>query len=122
MWRVRTFIVHLVFLLNQVHPLFCITFLCILYNVCVDLSKHVVHNHSDMEDLIALGNANRTTACTGMNNFSSRSHAILTISFSQVSFNGIPAAMSCVDGRKLVKNKIKDLKEQIFFRDPADVM
>lgn len=37
-----------------------------------------------MEDLIILGNASRTTASTGMNDFSSRSHAILTISFTQV--------------------------------------
>lgn len=51
---------------------------------CVDLSKHLVHNHSDMEDLIILGNANRTTARTCMNDVSSRSHAIFTISFTQV--------------------------------------
>lgn len=51
---------------------------------CVDLSKHLVRNHSDMEDLITLGNANRTTARTGMNDVSSRSHAIFTISFTQV--------------------------------------
>ncbi|XP_073337800.1 kinesin-like protein KIF16B isoform X2 [Pagrus major] len=48
-----------------------------------NLSKHSVHSHSDMEDLIIVGNANRTTASTGMNNVSSRSHAIFTISFTQ---------------------------------------
>ncbi|XP_044069186.1 uncharacterized protein kif16bb [Siniperca chuatsi] len=48
-----------------------------------NLSKHLVHNHSDMEDLIILGNANRTTASTGMNDCSSRSHAIFTIGFTQ---------------------------------------
>ena len=48
------------------------------------MSKHVINNHSDMEDLITLGNASRTTASTGMNDLSSRSHAILTISFTQV--------------------------------------
>lgn len=53
-------------------------------STCVDLSKHLVHNHSDMEDLIISGNANRTTARTGMNDVSSRSHAIFTISFTQV--------------------------------------
>lgn len=53
-------------------------------NVCTDLSKHTVHKHSDMEDLIALGNTNRTTASTGMNKSSSRSHTIFTISFTQV--------------------------------------
>ncbi|XP_018522543.1 LOW QUALITY PROTEIN: uncharacterized protein kif16bb [Lates calcarifer] len=52
-----------------------------------NLSKHSIHNHSDMEDLIILGNASRTTASTGMNDFSSRSHAILTISFTQAWFD-----------------------------------
>ncbi|CAG6017581.1 unnamed protein product [Menidia menidia] len=51
------------------------------------LSRHVVHSHSEMEDLIVLGNANRTTASTGMNDFSSRSHAIFTINFTQTWFN-----------------------------------
>ena len=55
------------------------------YNLFVDLSQHLVHNHNDMEDLINLGNANRTTASTGMNGVSSRSHGIFTIRFTQVS-------------------------------------
>ncbi|XP_042358779.1 uncharacterized protein kif16bb [Plectropomus leopardus] len=52
-----------------------------------NLSKHLAHNHRDMEDLITLGNANRTTASTGMNDLSSRSHAIFTISFTQAYFD-----------------------------------
>ncbi|XP_074502637.1 uncharacterized protein kif16bb isoform X1 [Sebastes fasciatus] len=52
-----------------------------------NLSKHFVHNYSDIEDLIVLGNANRTTASTGMNEFSSRSHAIFTINFTQAWFD-----------------------------------
>ncbi|XP_019121788.2 uncharacterized protein kif16bb isoform X2 [Larimichthys crocea] len=52
-----------------------------------NLSKHSVHKHSDMEDLIILGNANRTTASTGMNSSSSRSHAIFTIRFTQAWFD-----------------------------------
>ncbi|KAG8000001.1 Kinesin-like protein KIF16B [Nibea albiflora] len=52
-----------------------------------NLSKHSVHKHSDMEDLIVLGNANRTTASTGMNRSSSRSHAIFTIRFTQAWFD-----------------------------------
>ncbi|XP_071337285.1 uncharacterized protein kif16bb isoform X2 [Trachinotus anak] len=52
-----------------------------------NLSKHLIHNHRDMEDLIILGNTNRTTASTGMNDLSSRSHAILTISFTQAWFD-----------------------------------
>ncbi|XP_047458312.1 kinesin-like protein KIF16B isoform X2 [Mugil cephalus] len=52
-----------------------------------NLSKHSVDGHGDMEQLIALGNGNRTTACTGMNDFSSRSHAIFTITFTQAWFD-----------------------------------
>ncbi|KAK9541753.1 hypothetical protein VZT92_001774 [Zoarces viviparus] len=52
-----------------------------------NLSKLLVHSHSDMDDLIILGNANRTTASTGMNEVSSRSHAIFTIRFTQALFD-----------------------------------
>ncbi|XP_037322218.2 uncharacterized protein kif16bb [Pungitius pungitius] len=52
-----------------------------------NLSKLLVHNYSDMEALILLGNANRTTASTCMNDVSSRSHAIFTISFTQAWFD-----------------------------------
>ncbi|XP_047659232.1 kinesin-like protein KIF16B [Tachysurus fulvidraco] len=49
-----------------------------------DLSKHLVQNYSDVEELMEAGNINRTTASTGMNDASSRSHAIFTINFTQV--------------------------------------
>lgn len=49
-----------------------------------DLSKHLVQNYSDVEELMEAGNINRTTASTGMNDTSSRSHAIFTINFTQV--------------------------------------
>ncbi|MEQ2191126.1 Kinesin-like protein kif16b, partial [Xenoophorus captivus] len=49
-----------------------------------DLSKHLVQNYSDVEELMEAGNINRTTASTGMNDVSSRSHAIFTINFTQV--------------------------------------
>lgn len=49
-----------------------------------DLSKHLVQNYGDVEDLMEAGNINRTTASTGMNDVSSRSHAIFTINFTQV--------------------------------------
>uniref|UniRef100_UPI003AADD251 uncharacterized protein kif16bb n=1 Tax=Centroberyx gerrardi TaxID=166262 RepID=UPI003AADD251 len=52
-----------------------------------NLSKHLVQNYSDIEELIVLGNDNRTTASTGMNDASSRSHAIFTISFTQARFD-----------------------------------
>ncbi|MGH0137126.1 UNVERIFIED_CONTAM: hypothetical protein FKN15_015822 [Acipenser sinensis] len=50
-----------------------------------DLSKHLVQNYSDVEELMEAGNINRTTASTGMNDVSSRSHAIFTINFTQAS-------------------------------------
>ncbi|XP_037548262.1 uncharacterized protein kif16bb [Nematolebias whitei] len=52
-----------------------------------NLSKHVVHGLGDVESLISLGNANRTVASTGMNDFSSRSHAIFTIMLTQAWFD-----------------------------------
>uniref|UniRef100_A0A4W5R589 Kinesin family member 16B n=1 Tax=Hucho hucho TaxID=62062 RepID=A0A4W5R589_9TELE len=52
-----------------------------------DLSKHLVQNHHDVEELMEAGNINRTTAATGMNDTSSRSHAIFTINFTQAKFD-----------------------------------
>ncbi|XP_072565606.1 kinesin-like protein KIF16B isoform X4 [Paramormyrops kingsleyae] len=57
-----------------------------------DLSKHLVQNYGDVEDLMEAGNINRTTASTGMNDVSSRSHAIFTINFTQAKFD---AEMPC---------------------------
>ncbi|XP_037668281.1 kinesin-like protein KIF16B isoform X3 [Choloepus didactylus] len=52
-----------------------------------DLSKHLVQNYRDVEELMDAGNINRTTAATGMNDVSSRSHAIFTIKFTQAKFD-----------------------------------
>ena len=52
-----------------------------------DLSKHLAQDYSDLEELMNRGNAHRTTASTSMNDQSSRSHAIFSISFSQAMFN-----------------------------------
>ncbi|XP_030635748.1 kinesin-like protein KIF16B [Chanos chanos] len=52
-----------------------------------DLSKHLVQNYNDVEELMEAGNINRTTASTGMNDVSSRSHAIFTINFTQAKFD-----------------------------------
>ncbi|XP_061889039.1 kinesin-like protein KIF16B isoform X2 [Entelurus aequoreus] len=52
-----------------------------------DLSKHLVQNYSDVEELMEAGNIKRTTASTGMNDVSSRSHAIFTINFTQAKFD-----------------------------------
>ena len=53
-------------------------------NFLTDLSKHIVVNYSEIEELMERGNTNRTTASTNMNDTSSRSHAIFTIVFTQV--------------------------------------
>lgn len=53
-----------------------------------DLSKHLVTDYRDIEELLIRGNARRTTAATGMNDTSSRSHAIFTITFCQATFAG----------------------------------
>ncbi|XP_053236552.1 kinesin-like protein KIF16B isoform X2 [Podarcis raffonei] len=52
-----------------------------------DLSKHLVQNYGDVEELMEAGNINRTTAATGMNDVSSRSHAIFTVNFTQAKFD-----------------------------------
>ncbi|XP_068506858.1 kinesin-like protein KIF16B isoform X1 [Syngnathus scovelli] len=52
-----------------------------------DLSKHLVQNYSDVEELMEAGNIKRTTASTGMNDTSSRSHAIFTVNFTQAKFD-----------------------------------
>ncbi|XP_026869576.2 kinesin-like protein KIF16B isoform X2 [Electrophorus electricus] len=57
-----------------------------------DLSKHLVQNYADVEELMEAGNINRTTASTCMNDTSSRSHAIFTINFTQAKFD---AEMPC---------------------------
>nr|XP_033792527.1 kinesin-like protein KIF16B isoform X3 [Geotrypetes seraphini] len=57
-----------------------------------DLSKHLVQNYGDVEELMDAGNINRTTAATGMNDVSSRSHAIFTVNFTQAKFD---AEMPC---------------------------
>ncbi|XP_057698379.1 kinesin-like protein KIF16B [Corythoichthys intestinalis] len=52
-----------------------------------ELSKHLVQNYSDVEELMEAGNIKRTTASTGMNDVSSRSHAIFTVNFTQAKFD-----------------------------------
>nr|XP_022333940.1 kinesin-like protein KIF16B isoform X3 [Crassostrea virginica] len=60
-----------------------------------DLSKHVVNDFSDIEELMNRGNSIRTTASTNMNDVSSRSHAIFTIVFTQAKFSDdMPCEMS----------------------------
>ncbi|XP_012936774.1 kinesin-like protein KIF16B [Aplysia californica] len=57
-----------------------------------DLSKHVVVHYDALAELMVKGNMNRTTASTNMNDVSSRSHAIFTITFTQARFmDGLPS-------------------------------
>ena len=49
-----------------------------------ELSKHAVMSYRDIETILHRGNVNRTTAATQMNDHSSRSHAIFTVTFIQV--------------------------------------
>ncbi|KAM8703883.1 hypothetical protein ACLKA7_008503 [Drosophila subpalustris] len=58
----------------------------------VNLSQHAVSAFEEIQECIARGNAHRTTASTNMNDTSSRSHAIFTITFVQAVFmNDMPS-------------------------------
>lgn len=48
----------------------------------VDLSTHPVDSHAALRNWLALGNSQRATAATGMNDKSSRSHSIFNIALS----------------------------------------
>ncbi|XP_012272219.1 kinesin-like protein Klp98A isoform X2 [Orussus abietinus] len=52
-----------------------------------DLSSHLVYDYSDIQECMVRGNIHRTTASTNMNDVSSRSHAIFTITFVQAGFS-----------------------------------
>ena len=56
------------------------------------LSVHEVNSYQGIQSLMDLGNSNRVTASTGMNDTSSRSHAVFTMIFNQASFDdGVPS-------------------------------
>ncbi|XP_022799911.1 kinesin-like protein KIF16B isoform X2 [Stylophora pistillata] len=52
-----------------------------------DLTRHLVSDYAAIENLMEQGNTHRVTASTGMNDTSSRSHAIFTINFTQAKFD-----------------------------------
>lgn len=52
-----------------------------------NLSQHPVLDFDEIHDCMVLGNQERTTASTNMNDTSSRSHAIFTITFVQAGFS-----------------------------------
>ncbi|XP_034948137.1 kinesin-like protein KIF14 isoform X1 [Chelonus insularis] len=49
----------------------------------VDLSQHTVQNYEDLQMWLKVGNSQRATAATGMNEKSSRSHSIFSIILTQ---------------------------------------
>ncbi|XP_046401471.1 kinesin-like protein Klp98A isoform X2 [Ischnura elegans] len=53
-----------------------------------DLSRHLVSDYPNIQELMVRGNNHRTTASTNMNDVSSRSHAIFTLMFVQAGFAG----------------------------------
>merc|ERR1719225_2299476 len=56
-----------------------------------NLSKHLVMDYAEIKNLMERGNAARTTASTNMNDTSSRSHAIFTVTFVKAGFSeGLP--------------------------------
>ncbi|XP_011493839.1 PREDICTED: kinesin-like protein KIF14 [Ceratosolen solmsi marchali] len=54
----------------------------------VDLSQHIVQNYSDLKGWLKVGNSQKATAATGMNEKSSRSHSIFTIILTQTRSKG----------------------------------
>ncbi|PAA80910.1 hypothetical protein BOX15_Mlig029284g1 [Macrostomum lignano] len=52
-----------------------------------DLSQHRVTDNGQIQELIAQGNSRRVTAATTMHDFSSRSHSIFTIIFTQATIS-----------------------------------
>ena len=49
-----------------------------------NLTDSAVKNYEDIERLMKMGDQNRTTACTKMNDTSSRSHAVFTLTLKQI--------------------------------------
>uniref|UniRef100_A0A0K8TKQ0 Putative kinesin-like protein n=1 Tax=Tabanus bromius TaxID=304241 RepID=A0A0K8TKQ0_TABBR len=57
-----------------------------------NLSQHIVNDYEEIQECLVRGNIQRTTASTNMNDTSSRSHAIFTITFVQAGFlNDMPS-------------------------------
>lgn len=56
------------------------------------LTTCLVTNYNHIQDCMNRGNSHRTTAATNMNDVSSRSHAIFTITFVQAGYcDGVPS-------------------------------
>ncbi|KOC70525.1 Kinesin-like protein KIF14 [Habropoda laboriosa] len=74
----------------------------------VDLSQHCVLNYKDLQTWLKVGNSQRATAATGMNEKSSRSHSIFSIILTQTQVNN-PMDNEPVDASRRSKINLVDL-------------
>ncbi|XP_015184259.1 PREDICTED: kinesin-like protein KIF14 [Polistes dominula] len=73
----------------------------------VDLSQHCVTNYKDLQIWLKVGNSQRATAATGMNEKSSRSHSIFSIILTQTQLNDLKCSSS--DASRRSKINLVDL-------------
>ncbi|XP_035740888.1 kinesin-like protein KIF14 isoform X2 [Vespa mandarinia] len=73
----------------------------------VDLSQHCIKNYKDLQIWLKVGNSQRATAATGMNEKSSRSHSIFSIILTQTQLNDLKC--SSTDASRRSKINLVDL-------------
>nr|KAF7402143.1 hypothetical protein H0235_015479 [Vespula pensylvanica] len=73
----------------------------------VDLSQHCIKNYKDLQIWLKVGNSQRATAATGMNEKSSRSHSIFSIILTQTQLNDLKCAST--DASRRSKINLVDL-------------
>ncbi|KAI4490975.1 hypothetical protein M0802_010551 [Mischocyttarus mexicanus] len=73
----------------------------------VDLSQHCIKNYKDLQIWLKVGNSQRATAATGMNEKSSRSHSIFSIILTQTQLNDLKCSSS--DASRRSKINLVDL-------------
>lgn len=71
----------------------------------VDLSTHPVDSHMALRNWLAVGNSQRATAATGMNDKSSRSHSIFNIVLNIANIRPSSSDSSSSSGSKLEQTK-----------------
>ncbi|XP_014233290.1 kinesin-like protein KIF14 isoform X2 [Trichogramma pretiosum] len=75
----------------------------------VDLSQHIVQNYDDLKAWLRVGNSQRATAATGMNEKSSRSHSIFSIILTQTKESKAVANSKTGDASRRSKINLVDL-------------
>lgn len=75
----------------------------------VDLSQHSVRNYEDLKAWLKIGNSQRATASTGMNEKSSRSHSIFSIILSQEKNKGQSVDTKASENGRRSKINLVDL-------------